>query len=296
MNCNGKKGGEDVDFGLTKANEEMILSLVRSGRIPHTVIIEGGGAEERAGAATLLAAGAICKEADPPCLNCTACRKVLAESHPDLFLPRPSENLKTGILSLKELRDKYLSGISVKPNEADIKVYIFSEADKLLREDAQNALLKTIEEPPQRLLFIFTVESAKRLLLTVRSRARILTLSNTELTDEESADAARSLIAGIVSLYEYDLLLALFRLDDKEKLTAALTVLTEKLRAALGFYSGVRTDDEDVKRLTRKLDRGRVISLIEVTGDALGKLKTNVNMQLLTTWLCSQYRRLTWQK
>ena len=285
-----------MDFGLTKANEVMILSLIRSGRIPHTVIIEGGGAEERAGAATLLAAGAICKEAERPCLSCTACRKVLAGSHPDLFLPKPSENLKTGILSLKELRDKYLSGISVKPNEADIKVYIFSEADKLLREDAQNALLKTIEEPPQRLLFIFTTESAKRLLLTVRSRARILTLSNRELTDEESTEAARSLIAGIVSLYEYDLLQALFRLDDKEKLTAALTVLTEKLRAALGFYSGIRTEDEDVKRLTRKLDRGRVIALIEVTGDTLGKLKTNVNMQLLTTWLCSQYRRLTWQK
>lgn len=274
----------------------MILSLIRSGRIPHTVIIEGGGAEERAGAATLLATGAICKEAERPCLSCTACRKVLAGSHPDLILPKPSENLKTGILSLKELRDKYLSGISVKPNEADIKVYIFSEADKLLREDAQNALLKTIEEPPQRLLFIFTTESAKRLLLTVRSRARILTLSNKELTDEESTEAARSLIAGIVSLYEYDLLQALFRLDDKEKLTAALTVLTEKLRAALGFYSGIRTEDEDVKRLTRKLDRGRVIALIEVTGDTLGKLKTNVNMQLLTTWLCSQYRRLTWQK
>ena len=69
MSCNGKKGGEDVDFGLTKANEEMILSLVRSGRIPHTVIIEGSGAEERAGAATLLAAGAICKESERPCLK-----------------------------------------------------------------------------------------------------------------------------------------------------------------------------------------------------------------------------------
>ena len=73
-------------------------------------------------------------------------------------------------------------------------------------------------------------------------------------------------------------------------------MLTEKLRAALGFYSGIRTEDEDVKRLTRKLDRGRVIALIEVTGDTLSKMKTNVNMQLLTTWLCSQDRRLTWQK
>ena len=56
------------------------------------------------------------------------------------------------------------------------------------------------------------------------------------------------------------------------------------------------TDDPSVKKLTRKLDRRRVIALIEITGEAVNRLKTNVNIQLLTTWLSSQYRRITWQK
>ena len=216
--------------------------------------------------------------------------------HPDVFLPEPSKNLKSGILSLKDLRDLYLAQMSIRPNEADVKVYLFIDADKLLREDSQNALLKTIEEPPQDLLFIFTVESAKSMLLTVRSRARILTLRHASGTDEEAEKAASAIIDGIISLYEYDLLKTLSALNDKQALKDALGVFVEKLRQALSCYGGIDTADPDVKKLTRKLDRSRVLALIEVTNEAVKKLKTNVNLQLLLTWLSSQYRRITWQK
>lgn len=291
-----KKGGDGMELRLQENNEKPILSLIRSGRIPHTVIIEGSEKEERDSAAILLAAGAVCRSEDRPCLSCTACRKTLDAHHPDVFLPEPSKTLKSGILSLKDLRDLYLSQMSVKPNEADCKVCIFREADKLLREDSQNALLKTIEEPPQNLFFIFTAQSAASLLLTVRSRARIITLKHNTVTDEDSETAAGAVVDGVVAVYEYNLLRTLNDLSDKERLQGALSVFTEKLRQALCFYSGVGTDDPAVKKLTRKLDRARVIALIEVTNEAVQKLKTNVNIQLLTTWLCSQYRRITWQK
>ena len=186
--------------------------------------------------------------------------------------------------------------MSVRPNEADIKVFLFRDADKLLREDAQNALLKTIEEPPQNLLFIFTTESAKSMLLTVRSRARVVTLRHTFSTDSDSEQAASSVIDGMISLYEYDMLKTLSSFKDKQSMTAALGVFVEKLRQALSFYSGLSTTDPEVKKLTRKLDRARIIALIEVTDQAVRKLKTNINLQLLQTWLSSQYRRITWQK
>ena len=83
---------------------------------------------------------------------------------------------------------------------------------------------------------------------------------------------------------------------DKQSMTAALGVFVEKLRQALSFYSGLSTTDPEVKKLTRKLDRARIIALIEVTDQAVRKLKTNINLQLLQTWLSSQYRRITWQK
>ena len=285
-----------MELRLQQDNEKIIRELCNSGRIPHTVIIEGGDKDERDSAAVLLAAGAVCRESERPCLTCTACHKVLSGHHPDVFLPEPSKNLKSGILSLKDLRDNYLSQMSIKPNEADCKVYLFRDADKLLREDSQNALLKTIEEPPQRLYFIFAAESAKSLLLTVRSRARIITLHHSTVADEESETAAQSIIDGVISQYEYDLLCTLTALNDKGKLQGALAAFSEKLRQALCFYSGIGTDDSSVKKLTRRLDRSRVIALIGITDDAAGRLKANINIQLLTTWLSSQYRRITWQK
>ena len=285
-----------MEISLQQDNENAVLELIRSGRLPHTIILEGGEKDERDSAALLLAAGAVCRAENPPCLSCNPCRKVLDGIHPDVFRPEPSKNLKSGILSLKDLRDSYLSQMSVRPNEADCKVYLFCDADKLLREDSQNALLKTIEEPPQSLYFIFTVQSAKSLLLTVRSRAHIMTLHREDVRDEDTEATADKLIDGVVSLYEYDLLHTLYTLSDKARLEETLCVFTEKLRQALSFYSGVMTDDPSVKKLTRKLDRRRVIALIEITNEAVNRLKTNVNIQLLTTWLSSQYRRITWQK
>ena len=285
-----------MEIRLQKENEALVRELVGSGRIPHTIIIEGGDSEERVNAAVLLATGALCKEHDRPCLSCPACQKALKDAHPDFCRPKPTKGLKSGILSLKDLRDNYLAQMSVRPNEADIKVFLFRDADKLLREDAQNALLKTIEEPPQNLLFIFTTESAKSMLLTVRSRARVVTLRHTFSTDSDSEQAASSVIDGMISLYEYDMLKTLSSFKDKQSMTAALGVFVEKLRQALSFYSGLSTTDPEVKKLTRKLDRARIIALIEVTDQAVRKLKTNINLQLLQTWLSSQYRRITWQK
>lgn len=283
-------------ISLTKENEKIILDLVRSGRIPHTVIIEGDSKAQRDSAAMLLAAAAVCTAEDKPCLRCVPCRKILDGQHPDMLIPQPSKKLKSGIISLQELRDDYLSQASIKPNEADVKIYLFTDADRLLREDSQNTLLKIIEEPPQNILFLFTAEKAKALLPTVRSRARVLTLSRTETHDEDSEAIAGAITDGVVNVYEYDLLVTLSALSKKEQIEAALSAFTEKLRLALAFESGVMTDDGCARKLARKLDRARLIAMTETTLAAVARLKTNVNPQLLTTQLCTQYRRITWQK
>ena len=285
-----------MEISLTKENERIILDLARSSRLPHTIIIEGDSKPQRDSAALLLAASAVCTAQERPCLHCNQCRKVLEGQHPDMLIPQPSKKLKSGIISLQELRDGFLSQASIKPNEADTKIYLFTDADKLLREDSQNTLLKIIEEPPQSILFLFTVENAKAMLPTVRSRAHIITLARTRTTDLQSEEIAVSITDGVVALYEYDLLVTLSKLTKKEQIEAALTAFTEKLRLALSFQSGVNTDDPSAKKLSRKLDRTRMLALIEVTLSAIQKLKTNVNLQLLTTWLCTQYRRITWQK
>ena len=285
-----------MNITLQKDNENAIINLIRSGRIPHTVIIEGDSKDERDSAALLLAAGAVCEGTDKPCLNCKPCRKVLEGAHPDVIVPMPSKTSKTGIISIKDLREKYLSQASIKPNEAALKIYIFYDADRLLREDSQNTLLKIIEEPPQNILFLFTVEKAKLLLPTVRSRAHLMVLRRSFTPDENSIEAAQRIVDGVTSLYEYDLLKNLSALTDKAAVENTLAVVSEKLRLALLYLSGINTDDPAAKQLARKLDRRRVLALTDVTHEAIAKLKTNINLQLLLTWLCTQYRRITWQK
>ena len=292
----GQEGGEDVAISLKTENEQIILDLVRSGRRPHTVIIEGDSKDERDSAALLLAASAVCTAEDKPCLQCNQCKKVLDRQHPDLLIPQPSKKLKSGIISLGELREGYLSQASIKPNEADTKIYLFTDADRLLREDSQNTLLKLIEEPPQNILFIFTVEKAKALLPTVRSRAHIITLSRSGRIDEQAEDTAQAITDGLVSLYEYDLLATLSGLSKKDETESALTAFAEKLRLALSYQSGVTVDDAYAIKLSRRLGRAQIIALIETTLDTIAKLKTNVNLQLLNTQLCARYRRIAWQK
>ena len=281
---------------ISAENKALILSLIGSGRIPQTVIIEGDSKDERDSAALLLAAGAVCHSGEKPCLSCKACRKILDGSHPDLIVPEPSKTSKTGIISIKDLREKYLSLAGIKPNEAELKIYLFYDADRLLREDSQNTLLKIIEEPEQKLLFIFTVEKASALLPTVRSRARLLTLRRGMELSGEAKQAARDIADGIVSLYEYDLLLRLAKLASRDEAEAALAAFTEALRLALSCQSGLPSDDPAALTLARRLDRGRILALAEATREAMVKLKTNINPQLLTTWLCTRYRRITWQK
>ena len=284
-----------MDLTLQQDNHNAVIGLIRTGRIPHTVIIEGDSKEERDSAALLLAAGAVCTGGDKPCLSCIQCRKVLEGVHPDVTVPTASKTSKTGIIALKDLRE-HMSSASIKPNEAALRIYIFFDADRMLREDAQNTLLKIIEEPPQDILFIFTVEKAKLLLPTVRSRAHIITLRRSFTPDESTVQAAQSVTDGIVSLYEYDLLRALSSLGDKTAVENVLALVTESLRLAMLYLSGVPTDDPTAKKLARKLDRRRIIALSDATYEAAQKLRTNINLQLLLTRLCTQYRRITWQK
>ena len=70
----------------------------------------------------------------------------------------------------------------------------------------------------------------------------------------------------------------------------------EHLRRALSYLCGVDTDDECALLLARKLQKDELLRMIEITDDAVRKSRTNISMALLTAWLCSQYRRILWQK
>ncbi len=144
-------------------------------RLSHAYILEGAVGSGRKTLAMALCAALACKTQDKahaPCCECLGCRKVLDGKSPDVIrIARDPKKASIGVDEVRFLRTDVL----VQPNDLDHKIYIIQEADTLT-EQAQNALLLTLEEPPPYVLFLLLCTSARNLLETIRSRAPTLRL------------------------------------------------------------------------------------------------------------------------
>ena len=110
------------------------------------------------------------QDTQPPtaCGTCLACRKVDSGNHPDLQFIRPEGSLlKIG--QIRELQKQ----IIYEPLEASRKVYILTDVERM-NEEAENCLLKTLEEPPASSVLILLTSNIRALLPTTRSRCQIL--------------------------------------------------------------------------------------------------------------------------
>lgn len=120
--------------------------------------------------ATWLASRLLCTGPEPPCGACPACRKVDSGNHPDvLAIDRIEGKASVGIDEVRE----GISAVQLRPYEGGYRFWILSEAERLTAE-AQNALLKTLEEPPGHLVLVLVAGGEDALLPTVTSRCRIM--------------------------------------------------------------------------------------------------------------------------
>lgn len=141
-------------------------------RMNHAYIVSAPSLAQRMDCARSIAMAAVCqREENVPCGSCRACRKVQGGIHPDVTvvsrLRDDKGNAKRNIV-IEQVR-AVGSDAYILPNEARRKVYIFEEAE-LMNENAQNAALKLLEEPPANVLFVLCAENVQLLLPTVRSR------------------------------------------------------------------------------------------------------------------------------
>ena len=149
--------------------KDNLKASVDRGRLSHFYLICGPKGSGKQTLAQLLAAAAVCKEQDKPCLRCNACRKVLSGSHPDVITVTDPDHKEVAVSIVREIREDMF----IRPNEADKKVYIFPQA---LRVEGQNALLKILEEPPAYGVNLLLTDNPEALLPTIRSRCTELKL------------------------------------------------------------------------------------------------------------------------
>jgi DNA polymerase III delta' subunit len=147
------------------------------GRAPHAVLFVGPGSVGKTTLALDLAAGLLCNDPDPaarPCRHCRGCRQVTSGNHPDLhrLAPEgPGGQIRIGKASDPEQGTvRHVIGeLSLLPVEGGARVVIVEQAHRL-NDDAQNALLKMLEEPPAGVTIILCADDEECLLPTVRSR------------------------------------------------------------------------------------------------------------------------------
>ena len=150
---------------------EQLQHTVASGRIAGAYLFVGPAGVGKETVARYFAQLIFCQqETQPPtvCGACLACRKVDSGNHPDLQFIRPEGSL----LKIGQIRELQRQVI-YEPLEASRKIYILMDVDRM-NPEAENCLLKTLEEPPAASVLILLTSNVQALLPTTRSRCQIL--------------------------------------------------------------------------------------------------------------------------
>lgn len=152
-----------------------ISSAVENNRVSHAYILNGERGSGKKMLANLFAMTLLCETGDnEPCGKCHSCKQAESGNHPDVI--RVTHE-KPNSISVDDIRTQVNNTVDIKPYQGPYKVYIIPQAD-MMTPQAQNAILKTIEEPPSYAVFLLLTENAETLLPTINSRCVMLKLRN----------------------------------------------------------------------------------------------------------------------
>lgn len=150
-----------------------IRNAVREDQVSHAYILNGDRGAGKKLLANLFATTLLCEKGGPnPCNECHSCKQAESGNHPDII--RVTHE-KPNSIGVDDIREQVNNTIMIKPYQGPYKIYIIDHAD-LMTPQAQNALLKTIEEPPAYAVIMLLTENAQVLLPTINSRCVMLKL------------------------------------------------------------------------------------------------------------------------
>ena len=152
-----------------------LKNAIRMEKVSHAYILNG---ENNAGKMMIAEAFAMALQCETgnaePCMKCRSCHQAIDHNQPDIIYVRHE---KTNVISVDDIRHQLNNDIGIKPYSSKYKIYIVDEAEKMNMQ-AQNALLKTIEEPPAYGVILLLTTNADAFLPTILSRCITLNLKS----------------------------------------------------------------------------------------------------------------------
>lgn len=153
--------------------KEHLRNALSSGKISHAYILNGEKSSGKEFIAKVFAMALQCeKDGEEPCQECHSCKQALSGNHPDII---SVVHEKPNTISVDDIRAQVNNDVGIKPYSGPYKIYIINEAEKMTPQ-AQNAILKTLEEPPAYAVILLLTSNVDSLLPTILSRCVVLNM------------------------------------------------------------------------------------------------------------------------
>ena len=153
--------------------KEHLQNALSTGKISHAYIINGEKSTGKEFIAKVFAMALQCEKGEiDPCQECHSCKQALTNNHPDIIR---LTHEKPNTISVDDIRAQVNNDVGIKPYSGPYKVYIINEAEKMTPQ-AQNAILKTLEEPPAYAVILLLTSNVNSLLPTILSRCVVLNM------------------------------------------------------------------------------------------------------------------------
>ena len=148
-------------------------TMVESGQVSHAYIIHGEQSSGKDFIARIFATALQCESKETaPCGECRSCKQAANGNQPDIIFV---QHEKPNTIGVEDIRTQIVNDMGIKPYSSPYKIYIVNEAEKMTPQ-AQNALLKTLEEPPAYGMIILLTTNVDSFLPTILSRCIVLNM------------------------------------------------------------------------------------------------------------------------
>lgn len=252
-----------------------LAAQVRKGDVPHAWLFAGPSGSGKRAAATAMAAALNCTdEPNVGCGHCSSCLRIARHRHPDVHHVVPEGPL----IPVATIREQVIPEAYRSPFEARYKVFVIEEAERM-NPEAQNALLKTLEEPQPDTIFLLISDREEELLDTVQSRCRRIHLEPVpeervvELLEAEGASPGEALLAARLSDGDIERARALAFDEHVRERRGIWLSIPRRLSSpvdALDSAAEIAAEAKEAVKLLERAQKAEVEELAEAMGEGRG--------------------------